>query len=207
MRVLAFVAHPDDAALICGGTLARYSRAGHQVSIAVLCQGESPPVGIPPEELRAQREAEVRRSAALINATVYLLGYPDLHPPAEEEARPRAVEMIRQVDPEVVLTHYPQDPLKDHRRASELVEASVAVAWHPAIVTHTPPCTRHSVLYYMDTISGLNFEPDEFVDITGVFDLKRRMLECHEIEAAEYRGHPVFDTMEWVEVTARYRGV
>jgi len=60
---------------------------------------------------------------------------------------------------------------------------------------------------YMDTVSGLSFDPDEFVDISPVFELKRKMLECLETDVAPYRGHPVLDTMEWVEITARFRGI
>lgn len=78
--LVSFHAHPDDEALLTGGTLARAAAEGHRVVLVVATAGE---VGLTADALRGQalaarRIAELRRSAdALGCARVELLGYPD----------------------------------------------------------------------------------------------------------------------------------
>jgi LmbE family N-acetylglucosaminyl deacetylase len=78
--VVAFHAHPDDEALLTGGTLALLADQGHRVVLVVATSGEAGLTGTDatPSELGARRSAELRRSAeALGCARVVELGYPD----------------------------------------------------------------------------------------------------------------------------------
>jgi hypothetical protein len=77
------------------------------------------------------------------------------------------------------------------------------------IETESPPLSPEDPpeVIFMDTIGGLGFEPEEFVDISEHFHTKRRMIECYESEIAEWQDHPVFSWLEWLEVNSRYRGI
>jgi LmbE family N-acetylglucosaminyl deacetylase len=79
--LVSFHAHPDDEALLTGGTLARAAAEGHRVVIVVATAGEAGLTASPgpaDESLAERRLEELRRSArALGAARVEVLGYPD----------------------------------------------------------------------------------------------------------------------------------
>lgn len=77
--LVAFHAHPDDEALLTGGTLARVAAEGHRVVLVTATAGEAGLSGTgEPGSLAARRLAELRRSAAALGcARLEVLGYPD----------------------------------------------------------------------------------------------------------------------------------
>src|SRR5437868_15086563 len=73
-RLLAVVAHPDDAELLCAGTLARAKRDGADIAICVMCKGDK---GQPSEQvanLSVMRRKEMTASADLLGAQLFLGG-------------------------------------------------------------------------------------------------------------------------------------
>src|SRR5690349_20480534 len=76
-RVLAVVAHPDDAELFCAGTLARARKDGAAIGICVLCQGDKGQPGKRIDNLAAVRRKEMTASAKLLGAQLFLVGQPD----------------------------------------------------------------------------------------------------------------------------------
>jgi LmbE family N-acetylglucosaminyl deacetylase len=207
VNVLAFGAHPDDIELYCAGTLAKYARDGHPVTMAVICSGDSGYEGLPPKEVARMREEESCKAAAIIGATTHHLRYSDHQVPTDDTIKQQISEIIRSASPVVLITHDPNDCFVDHVRTSELVEECLYMARDRTIVTSYPAAEGPVVLFYMDTVAGLGFQPQEFVDITDVFETKRRMVECHESQIVQWKDHPALDTMEMMEVTARFRGL
>lgn len=172
MRVLAFGAHPDDSVLLCGGTLAKYPRAGDQVFMAVLCNGDCLRGELPGEEASRVLRQELDESTHVIGATTYLMGSPDLELEDNPATRSWVIQLLREVDPSVVLTHDPGDYTADHRVTTAVVDRCVMAAGEPKIKTGAPPRTTPVLVLYMETMSGLGFAPEEFVDITEVFSTK-----------------------------------
>jgi len=207
VNILAFGVHPGDIEYFCGGTLAKYAQAGHAVSMAIMCKGDCVAISVDREENLRTREQESRKAAAIIGATLYQIGFWDFHIPRDEAGKDRIVRVVREVQPDVIITHGPGDYLVDHTIASELVLECALMAPQVGIVTDSLAPTRGAHLLHMDTLSGLGFTPDEFVDITDVFETKLQMLLCHESSLAPWRGHPVLDSVEMMEVSARYRGI
>jgi LmbE family N-acetylglucosaminyl deacetylase len=207
MRVLAFGAHPDDSVLLCGGTLAKYARAGDQVFMAVLCNGDCLRRELSGEEATRVLRQELDESARMIGATTYLMGSPDLELEDNPATRSWVIQVLREVDPSVVLTHDPGDYTADHRVTTAVVDRCVMAAGEPKIKTGAPPRTTPVLVLYMETMSGLGFAPEEFVDITEVFSTKREMMQCHKSFVLPLQGHPVVDVMEWIEASARFRGI
>ena len=77
-RAVAIVAHPDDLEYGMASAIARFTRAGKQVSYALVTSGEAGIDGIAPEDCRPLREAEQRQSAAIVGVSdVEFLGHPD----------------------------------------------------------------------------------------------------------------------------------
>jgi LmbE family N-acetylglucosaminyl deacetylase len=208
VNVLAIGAHPDDIELYCGGTMARYAEAGHGVFFAVVCDGCSGAPEFGPEEAGRIRAEESRNAASVIGAEVIHLGYPDHCIPTDEGVLLRLADVIRQAEPSVLFSHDPADCFIDHVRVSRLVEEAVFLASARNVETHFPVTPQHPTLFYMDTVVGLSFQPSEYVDVSGVMETKRRMLECHKSQTSRAFSDPNDPTiMEMMEVSARYRGM
>lgn len=122
-RLLAVLAHPDDESFGLGGTLAKYAREGVEVHVAIATDGVAGSVVESYEqsrsELAAVRAKELETAVAILGGTLHRLGYRDsgyLNDPANDhaeafinadqtEAVGRVVKLIRQIRPQVVLTH------------------------------------------------------------------------------------------------------
>jgi N-acetylglucosamine malate deacetylase 1 len=183
MRVLAIGAHPDDLEAHCGGTLARFAAEGHHV---VMCHASAGDWGAPaPEgpERERLRTGEARAAAELIGAEHVTLGFSDGAIRGEDGEQRRAVEMLmRESQPDLVITHSARDYHPDHRELHRLVLDAVHLAANPRRDTPGPPLPAHAPIYFMETDASLRFEPAEWVDITGTVEVKSRMVACHASE-------------------------
>jgi len=178
-RVLAVVAHPDDAELLCAGTLARARRDGAAVGICVLCKGDRGQPATPIANLAAVRRKEMAAAARLLGATLLRGEFGDGQLADGLPQRRKLVELYRRFRPTLVLAHWKEDYHADHRAAGMLAEA---VTWFCASAGHrtrTAPLEGQPALWWMDTLNMAGFEPGFFVDVSGEIVLKRRMLACH----------------------------
>lgn len=178
-RVLAVVAHPDDAELLCAGTLARAKADGAAVGVCVLCRGDKGQPTPPVPNLGAVRESEMREAAGLLGAELLTGGVPDGELFDDTAARLAVVELLRRFRPTLVLAHSAADYHPDHRAASAVVEAATWFSASAGRGTASSPLAEPPALWWMDTITGAGFEPSIYIDITPHLDLKRRMLACH----------------------------
>jgi len=205
MNILAVGCHPDDVEVACAGTLAKYKKQGHNVTICHVANGNMGHVIIGPDELREIRIAEAQKSGEIIGAEVLTCDVGDLLVHDSIEQRDKLVEIIRHVQPDVVITHSPDDYMPDHVAVSKLVfDASFC-----ASVPHygTGSAAKITPIYYMDTLAGVNFMPTEYVDITDEIDAKLEMLECHVSQMKWMRDHDGIDFAEFVKTCARFRGL
>jgi LmbE family N-acetylglucosaminyl deacetylase len=207
VNVLAVGAHPLDIVFLCGGTLARYARAGHTVAIAYLALPMSEWSHLSLEELTATREEETARAFSLIGAGVHFLRLGPLEFSLTPENKLRVTDLIRKVAPHVILTHDPQDYHPEHQVTTVLVHESSMLARQYVVETESPVIQTHSEIMCMDTVAGVGFRPEQFVDISDVIETKRSMMLAYESEISFWQDHPVLAWMEWMEVTGRYRGI
>ncbi len=178
-RVLAVVAHPDDAELLCAGTLARAKSDGAPVGICVLTRGDKGQPDEPIADLAAVRRQEMAESAELLGAQLYRCGFGDGELFDGPRPRHKLLRAYRAFAPTLVLAHAPEDYHPDHRAAAALAEA---VSWFAASrghATRRPPLVQSPAVWWMDTIAMSDFEPGFFIDISAHTDLKHRMLRCH----------------------------
>ncbi len=121
--LLAVLAHPDDESFGPGGTLARYAAEGVDVHIAIATDGAAGSVAAGYEDAREKlaevRAQELENAVKILGGTLHTLGYRDSgyigdpaneHPDSfvqadEQEAVGRVVRLIREVRPQVVITH------------------------------------------------------------------------------------------------------
>jgi LmbE family N-acetylglucosaminyl deacetylase len=193
--VLAVYAHPDDADVACGGSLARWAKAGGAVHLLVCTdggKGTTDPT-IDPARLAADRAAELESSSALIGlATVENLGFPDGELLDSDDFRRTLVERVRTLRPDVVCGHDPtavffgQDYFnhRDHRIAgAALLDAVAPAAALPHYFPDAGPPHQVSTVLLSATL-----EPDEWVDISDTIETKASAVECHRTQFAGQDG-------------------
>ncbi len=207
MRVLAVGAHPDDIEILCAGTLAKYAQRGDEVFMCCATDGAAGHMLIPPDELKVIREQEACRSAEVIGAQIMFLEEDDEFLFHDRPTRLKFIDMIRWADPQVIITHTPDDYHPDHRACSELVFGASFVSTLPNIKTDHEAQEGIAALFYMDTLAGARFEPDLYVDVTETYETKRQMLNCHASQVKWLKDHDNIDIHEFIDGVAAMRGL
>jgi len=209
MNVLAICAHPDDAELLCGGTLAKYAQRGDKVTIAVVTNGEVGSPTLPKEEIAEIRRLEAIAAAEVIGAELLWLGFRDEFLFDTEETRLSFIEAMRASQADVVLTHWPDDLYNpDHTITGQVANDVAIMTTVPNIVTASAPLPKIPIVYFMDSVAGLGFQPDEYVDISNTFELKKEMLSKHVSQVGDWlKDQYGSNAMEMIEVISRFRGI
>ena len=207
MKVLGLGAHPDDMEWMCGGTMARYAREGHEVVICHVSNGNKGSFRYTSEELARVRRKEAVASAEVIGARSITCDIPDGEVVLNVENERRVVEAIRQADPDLVIAMDPQDYHGDHRAVGEMAVHCTFIASCPLYKTASPAIKKVPLLYFSDTLYGVNFTPTDYVDITGVMDLKLKMMLAHasQLQWVGERGEDAL--VEDFRAVARFRGL
>ncbi|RQG86668.1 PIG-L family deacetylase [Natrarchaeobius halalkaliphilus] len=192
MKLLAIVAHPDDADIFCGGTIAKHADRGDTVTIAHMTKGEYGGFDTDRETVAETRAEEARRSGDELGAAdVTFLGFPDGRIEYSLENRLEIVETIREHDPDLILTHYREDMHPDHRVTSRLVTDAYYMASLPLVETEYEPCDPDNVYCFGKPTS--TFEPTTYVDISGYENRKAAAIDHHESQVAFLEEHGGID--------------
>src|SRR5690349_11662108 len=147
-RVLAMHAHPDDAEILAGGTLALLAQRGHRITIATMTPGDCGSATLGPDEIAAVRRSEAASAAALLGADYLCVEFRDLAVFNDDPSRRRVVEVLRQTRPDIVLTSSPIDYLCDHEAASTLVRDACFAAPAPNYQAPGAPLKAIPHLYF-----------------------------------------------------------
>ena len=205
---LTFLAHPDDAEILCGGTLVRLREAGWGIHIATCTPGDCGTMTQTPWEISAVRTKEAKASAEMLGATYHCLDERDIFVVYDKPTLRKAVDLFRRVAPTLVFTHAAKDYMMDHEQASLLARAaSFAYGAPNASAVPVKPGSRIPYLYYCDPIEGLDpygrlVEPTTVVDVSGQHEKKLAMLACHASQREWLRAH--HDVDEYVESMKRH---
>jgi len=206
MRILAIGAHPDDVEILCAGTLAKFHKNGDEIFICHVCDGNKGSKIYSSEELAKIRRNEAINSAKLINATSIWAGISDGEVTLDLSSRIKIIDVIRQAKPDLVITHSPNDYHSDHINTSRLVFEAVYLADLVLWKTNYPSTEKLPYLYYMDTLAGVNFVPDEYVDITDTIDIKIDMMMQMKSQLGWLKDMHNCDAAEFIKTVARFRG-
>ena len=215
-RILCIHAHPDDAEILAGGTLALLNDISHGITIISMTAGDCGSAEIPSGEIAALRRKEATAAAKLICADYRCGEFRDLAIFNCDEARRHVTELLRWARPDLVITASPVDYHCDHEATSILVRDACFAASAPNYETRaeTPSPALNAIphLYFADSISGVNrfggmIEPDFVVDVKSAFDTKRRMLSMHASQREWLRRqHGIDDYIATMENWTRERG-
>lgn len=191
MNILAIGAHGDDLEMFCGGTLARYAERGDKVFMCVVTDGRGRPRGVP-EAIAAVRKGEAQEAADVIGAELIWMGVPDGNLWFDEQHRHLFIEVIRQCQPDVIITHPPSDYHPDHKTTSSLVMDAAQIARTANYPSQFAPHRLTVPIAFMEAERGIDFLPEEYVDITGVWEKKLAMLSKHRSQLMPGEYDPNF---------------
>ena len=168
MKILAIGAHPDDIEIFMYGLLAKCKNRGDQIDMIVVTDGAAGNVKIN-KNLKAIRKKETCNGLKNLGKPVFF----DL-PDGKLSNNCNAPELIenylKKLKPDLVVTHSPEDYHPDHRALSKFVSECVGFK-----------CG----LIFSDTLMGVNFNPQIYIDISDVFEHKKKAISCHVSQRPE----------------------
>jgi LmbE family N-acetylglucosaminyl deacetylase len=185
MRILAIGAHPDDVEFGCGGTLIKYARQGHDVSLLVMTDGGGGGDG------RIRRQEQQAAGDILGVSRLFWGEYPDTAIPLDRDSIQRVERVIREVEPDFIFVHFQDDTHQDHR--------------HLSVATITATRYTRNVLFYEGPTTQ-NFSPSVYVDVDSVLSEKVAALQGHasQISKTNIEGLNIVDI---ARSSAHFRGI
>ena len=180
MKIVAFIAHPDYTELFFGGTVIKHAERGDEVYIVSISPGEMGHPTIPPEELAKIRTKELEEAAKIEGVKeVRVLSFKDTEIFNTPELRMKIAEIIRELKPDIVITHWPNDCASDLKNTGQAVIDACLLAYLGAFKTKHPPHMVGKIYTFEVPSTSIDFEPDIFIDITSVIDKKIEASKCH----------------------------
>lgn len=210
LDVLVFAAHPDDAELAMGGTIARFANDGFSVGIVDLTRGEMGTRGS-----ADTREKEALEAAKILKTSIREnLLIPDGDIEVSNGNIRKVVILMRKYKPKIVFAPYFSDRHPDHINASKLIKRAMFVSGLEKIKTSESEIAQRAyrpakLFYYMQTYT---FEPSFIVDISNFFETKMKSVwaystQFHNPESNEpetFISSPEF--IDYVDARAKFYG-
>ena len=212
-RIVSIHAHPDDAEILAGGTLAHLAARGHQITIVTMTPGDCGSIEYGADEIAVMRRKEAAAAAALIGASYLCAEFRDLTIFNDDPSRRRVTNLIRSLTPDVILTSAPSDYHCDHEATSLLVrDACFGVSCPNYSAGDAATMNNIPHVYFMDSVEGRDrdgqpVKPDFCVDVQSTFVKKREMLAAHASQRNWLmKQHGMDDYLKTMEEWTRWRG-
>ena len=167
MNIIVFSTHPDDAEVLMGGTIARYTQKGHDLLIVV--------VTIPNQ--KARRREEVGKAAEILGARLLVLDLDPYELVFDRKLVEIFDEVIKDFPPDIIYTSWIHDSHQDHVAVSR---ATIAAA-------RKNNCSLY--MYEQALPSGLTpygFRAQAFVDISDTMELKKESVLVHQSQVQNF---------------------
>lgn len=178
--VIIFGAHPDDAELAMGGTIAKLTSNGLKVGLIDLTQGE---MGTRGDLITRFNEAT---DAASILKTSFRenLKLEDGNIELTRENSFKAITVIRKYKPKIIFAPYFKDRHPDHIKASKLIKEAIFYSGLsklklPGNGNDKEAYRPEKLFYYMQTYT---FEPSFIIDIDDYFESKMKAIKAFKTQ-------------------------
>ncbi len=198
LDILVLAAHPDDAELGCGGTVAKHISLGYKVGIVDLTLGELGTRGTP--EIR---KTEASEAAKILGLTVREnLGLADGFFQNSKEDQLKVVVAVRKFQPSIVLANAVMDRHPDHGRGARLIYDACFLAGLSKLETSIEGVLqnpwRPGAVYHF--IQSQSLHPEFIVDVSGFWDAKMKAVTAYKsqffdpssAEPSTYISNPEF---------------
>lgn len=169
MNILAIGAHPDDIEIYMFGALAAWKAQGAKLAFAIATDG-SKGATMAPAKLARLRKSEAIAAAAVLDVTPKFLGFTDGELVADPELISALKRLIATTQPDLIVTHAPNDYHGDHRALSDAVR--IASSFQAPVL-------------WADTMQGVGFVPTHYVETTAYIERKARAIRAHASQNPE----------------------
>jgi LmbE family N-acetylglucosaminyl deacetylase len=202
--ILAVGAHCGDIEVTCGAVLAKHSKVGDRIAILHLTLGEGGNPNMSPKAYGEQKRREAEAAAKVIVAEAIFAPYNDGELPNTEDVRRYVADVIRQVKPTHIITHWRTSIHKDHAATHAIVNDAVLLASLEGVVTDHPRHRGIQAIYYTENWEDPeDFKPYLYVDISAELETWKKAVTQYQFIKG---GISSFPYLEYYEALARVRG-
>lgn len=201
--VLAVGGHAADMEFTAGALIAKYTRAGARAVLLHATPGEMGHPRLSGPAYAQQKQEEAQRAAQILGAEARFLPYPDAALPHDDTVAYQIADVIREVRPEVVLTHWRGSFHSDHVNTHLNTERALFLAALPAITRAHPAHTPSTVLYPENWEDMDGFDPTLYV---GIDDVYEQWLEAANQYELFRGGVSSFRYRDYYQALATLRG-
>ena len=191
-KIMVVGAHSADFVWRAGGTIATITTQGGSAVVIALSygeRGESGELWKEPnqtiENVKRIRHEEASAAARILGADFHALDLGDYPLNITNAAQDQIVEIIRELQPEIIVTHTPIDPFNpDHPVASQAVQKARLLSSGAGVASAFNRINPPDLYYFEPHQPELcDFHPNIFVDITPVMELKMKAMECMKAQS------------------------
>lgn len=202
LDILVVAAHPDDAEISLGGTIAASIRQNMQVGVLDLTSGEPTPHGT----LKRRAEETARATELLGLRWRRNLGLPNRSLQATLDHRRQLAEVIREVKPQMLLVPYWQDVHPDHVAAAALCDEARFWAKLSRSDLSGNPWWTPVMLHYFSIHLRIHPSASIVMDISDVIETKMNAVTAYESQLITGRSPQFPTTIDDIRDRARYWG-
>jgi len=210
LDVLVFAAHPDDAELSMGGTIARFTSNSLKVGVADLTKAELSTRGDVKTRAKETEEAskilkiKIRENLEIKDGNITI----------SPESLKKVVSLIRKYKPSIVFAPYFNDRHPDHIDVSNLIKRAVFSSGLEKFKTSSSERSQQAyrpkkIFYYMQTYL---FEPSFIVDVSDYFHIKMKSVDAFksQFHNPAFKKDDTFiskpEFLDYVEARAKFYG-
>ncbi len=202
MNILVIAPHPDDEILGCGGTIIKYAKQGHDISLCIMTKGEESYYG---KEMLAEKKQEVLTVAEFLKIKkVFFCDFTaaklDTYP--QNTINQRLREIIQEVQPEIIFLPHQGYLHRDH----QITFQCALVASKPIINSYIKNIISYEAVSETEQSSPYQhqFYPNLYIDISEELEQKKQALSLYK---SELRPYPHPRSLKAVEIKAQARGL
>lgn len=187
MNILMIGAHQDDNEFRCGGLAHKYVKMGYNVTFLSMCNGCGGHHILTPEETVATRAKESAKVAELLGITYDVWDINDCSLVADLETRRRLIRYIRKVNPDLIISHRPNDYHADHRAVGQLVQDASYMLIVPHECPDAPAMRKMPVIMYNeDRFTNPDFSGDIVLGMDDENDTKLQIASINVSQVYEW---------------------
>lgn len=181
LRILVIGAHPDDCELTASGVAARYARLGHKVKFVSVTNGDAGHQTLAGAKLAQIRLAEAQESGRRLGVEYEILDNHDGELQPTLENRRKLITLIRNFQPDLIMSPRPNDYHPDHRYTAQLIQDAAYMVTVPNVCPFSPHLVDNpAIVYVSDNFKRpYPFTPDVIVSIEETVDDKIAALDAH----------------------------
>ena len=203
--ILAVGGHVGDMELTAGGVLASHALKGDRIVTLALTAGErGVPAGQDMAEYREQKVNEAKAFAEMLGGEAIVFEIPDGELKDNEEMRLRVCDVIRQVRPNIIITHFKNSMHKDHMTTHRIVNDARFFAGLASFERELPAFFASTLYYAENWEDAVDYKPYVYVDFSQeAYDLWVMAVSLHWFVT----GSKSFPYLEYYKHLARVRGI